>query len=320
MLWWPANDSDGAPLILRSLVYLFVLLLFQACQYVIIVFHLNAPLSTAAFAMGQVAGIVTNAFYSPDTRAYLYPFAACTILSAAWTGLHLIYGFVFSWKCCVFWIMGSMLYASSSLPLPVSWNQVQTIIVPVSTFVTVTRRSYTGQPIPSEWQTGHRRLLRFAIPGFLRIFVLWAAIRYMQRDHVRFLKDPPEHVYHTCVSDAWHATSAAEERRCADFNGQPLSCNDLDRARHFNKIIMPDLSHASYREVRTRMSQAGLSGSHWHVGHATPDPNKRSLNDREDFGWNLFCQGARDNIRLGHRLVSCSEAAHYGAFHVNCSI
>ena len=87
-----------------------------------------------------------------------------------------------------------------------------------------------------------------------------------------------------------------------------------------NKSIMPDLSHASYREVRTRMSQAGLSGSHWHVGHATPDPNKRSLNDREDFGWNLFCQGARDNIRLGHRLVSCSEASHYGAFHVNCSI
>ena len=67
-------------LILRSFVYLFVLLLFQACQYLIIVFHLNAPLSTAAFAMGHVTGIVTNVFYSPVTRAYLYPVAACTIL------------------------------------------------------------------------------------------------------------------------------------------------------------------------------------------------------------------------------------------------
>lgn len=215
-----------------------------------------------------------------------------------------------------------MLSASSSLPIPVSWNQVQSIVVPISTFVTVTKRSYSGKTIPPEWQRSHRRLLRFALPGCLRMYVLWAAIQFMQPSHVSFPKGILKYDDHARISeqDARHATRAAKQRRCTDFNGQPLSCSDLDRARRFNRIVMPELSAASYREVRTRMSEAGLPGSIWHVGHATPDPNKQSFQDREDFGWNLFCQGARDNVRLGHRRVSCSEASHWGAFHVNCSI
>jgi len=315
-------NSTNQPLILRSLLYVVCLLIFKAAQYAVIVFHLNAALSIAAVAMEQVARTVITIMCSPVARVYLFTMTACIILSAAWTGSKLIYDAMFSWKYCAVWTAGSMLSASSSLPIPVSWNQVQSIVVPISTFVTVTKRSYSGKTIPPEWQRSHRRLLRFALPGCLRMYVLWAAIQFMQPSHVSFPKGILKYDDHARISeqDARHATRAAKQRRCTDFNGQPLSCSDLDRARRFNRIVMPELSAASYREVRTRMSEAGLPGSIWHVGHATPDPNKQSFQDREDFGWNLFCQGARDNVRLGHRRVSCSEASHWGAFHVNCSI
>lgn len=315
-------NSTNQPLILRSLLYVLCLLIFRAAQYTVVVFHLNAALSIAAVAFEQVARTVIPIMCSHVARFYLYTVTACIILAAARTGSKLIYDAMFSWKCLALWTAGSMLSASSSLPIPVSWNQVRSIVVPISTFVTVTKRSYSGQTIPPECQRGHRRLMRFALPGCLRMYVSWVAIQLMQSDHVSFPRGTREYQYHTRIfeQNARCATRAAEQRRCTDFNGQPLSCRDLDRARRFNRIVMPELSAASYREVRTHMNQAGLPGSIWHVGHATPDPNKHSFQDREDFGWNLFCQGAHDNVRLGHRQVSCSEASHLGAFHVNCSM
>ena len=79
------------------------------------------------------------------------------------------------------------------------------------------------------------------------------------------------------------------------------------------------MQHASYREIRFAMTEYGLYGSGWHVGHACPDPNKDSTGDEEDRGWNLFAQHATDNVRLGHCLVSCSEADYVAASRVHCT-
>ena len=67
------------------------------------------------------------------------------------------------------------------------------------------------------------------------------------------------------------------------------------------------------------MTAHGLPGHAWEVGHACPDPSKRTSTDAEDRGWNLFAQHPADNARLGHCLVSCAEAEYLGALHVRCT-
>jgi hypothetical protein len=82
---------------------------------------------------------------------------------------------------------------------------------------------------------------------------------------------------------------------------------------------MPTLRDAGYRAIRKAMNERGFPGHIWHVGHACPDPSKKSTRNEEDFGWNLFAQHAVDNANLGHCLVSCAEAKHVGASHVRCT-
>lgn len=106
---------------------------------------------------------------------------------------------------------------------------------------------------------------------------------------------------------------------CRSYAGFPLECSELERARSFNREVMPSLSNAGYRKVRKLMTEYGLSGFIWHVGHACPDPSKASTMDTEDRGWNLFAQHAVDNGKLSGCLVSCSEARHAGAVHVPCT-
>ena len=74
-----------------------------------------------------------------------------------------------------------------------------------------------------------------------------------------------------------------------------------------------------YRGIRKAMNNGGFLGHIWHVGHACPDPSKKSTSNEEDFGWNLFAQHALDNMNLGHCLVSCAEAEYVGARHVRCT-
>ena len=74
-----------------------------------------------------------------------------------------------------------------------------------------------------------------------------------------------------------------------------------------------------YRGIRKALNERGFPGHVWHVGHACPDPSKKSTRNDEDFGWNLFAQHAVDNANLGHCLVSCAEAQHVGAHHVRCT-
>ena len=82
---------------------------------------------------------------------------------------------------------------------------------------------------------------------------------------------------------------------------------------------MPALRDVGYRGIRKTMTERGFPENVWHVGHACPDPSKKSTLDVEDFGWNLFAQHAVDNMKLGHCLVSCAEAEHVGAHHVRCA-
>ena len=106
---------------------------------------------------------------------------------------------------------------------------------------------------------------------------------------------------------------------CATFTKSPVSCDDLHRVRKFNREVMPRMTSASYHAIRKAMDEYGLPGHLWHVGHACPDPSKRSKRDKEDFGWNLFAQHVVDNIKLGHCLVSCAEKEYLGAYHVRCT-
>ena len=106
---------------------------------------------------------------------------------------------------------------------------------------------------------------------------------------------------------------------CVSFSGFAVPCSELARIREFNRDVMPRLQNVGYRGIRKAMNERGFPGHLWHVGHACPDPSKKSLKDHEDFGWNLFAQHAVDNANLGHCLVSCPEAEHVGAYHVQCS-
>ena len=103
------------------------------------------------------------------------------------------------------------------------------------------------------------------------------------------------------------------------FGGESVICVELDRARMFNTEVMPNMHGATYASVRRTMSNFGLGGHNWHVGHACSDTNKVNKYDHDDHGWNLFEQYSADNMRLGHCQVSCSEAAYLGAAHVNCT-
>ena len=110
-----------------------------------------------------------------------------------------------------------------------------------------------------------------------------------------------------------------DSRACFTFSGQPLACDELNLARRFNREVMPLMLSASYADVRRAMTDYGLYGSAWHVGHARPDPSKRRTSDAEDRGHNLLAQHATDNVKLGHRLLSCAEAKFLHANHVNCA-
>ena len=107
--------------------------------------------------------------------------------------------------------------------------------------------------------------------------------------------------------------------RCFSFTGFPIDCRELQRVRSFNRDVMPRYKAKGVASVRKAMNAHGLYGHIWHVGHACPDPSKSSAKNDEDYGWNLFAQHAVDNSNLGHCLVSCAEAEHLEARHVQCT-
>ena len=60
------------------------------------------------------------------------------------------------------------------------------------------------------------------------------------------------------------------------------------------------------------MTQFGLKGSRWNVGHIAPNtPGTKRNNDPEDFGWNLMAIDVTDNILLGNQTVSKDILDYY---------
>ena len=125
-------------------------------------------------------------------------------------------------------------------------------------------------------------------------------------------------VEHTRSQRFSQSAQDANALACTSYTGYPVSCVELQWVREFNSEVMPHMRKTAYRGIRKAMNERGLHGHIWHVGHACPDPSKKSPHDEEDFGWNLFAQHAADNTILGHCTVSCSEAEYLGAYHVRC--
>ena len=204
--------------------------------------------------------------------------------------------------------------------------------LPLAWFVTFTRIS-SGQEAPQgAWRAGLRRFLCCAMPWFIRLCILsmllvsWPANFGMAPLHHYALPSDSVDALHVADKGGFLPSApllkeieSQHHQACTSFIGYPVPCDELRRVREFNGKVMPGLRNAGYHTVRRAMNAHGLLGHAWHVGHACPDPSKKTTRNKEDFGHNLIAQHAADNLRLGHCLISCAEADHLGASHVQCT-
>ena len=196
------------------------------------------------------------------------------------------------------------------------------IWTPLQFLVTFTRVSSGREVARGEWKRGIRSVLCRGMPWVIRCSILsatWPSLRVPMT--VFFAWQPPafEPGLRQEPSHEPSYEPSHEPRNCASFTGFAVPCEELRRIREFNRDVMPTLRDSGYRAIRKAMNERGFPGHIWHVGHACPDPSKKSTRNEEDFGWNLFAQHAVDNANLGHCLVSCAEAEHVGASHVQCT-
>jgi hypothetical protein len=77
------------------------------------------------------------------------------------------------------------------------------------------------------------------------------------------------------------------------------------------------LDGLSYDAFKREMRKRGVGGEFFDVGHLQPDPSKKTKRDREDRGWNLFAQEWKENKKLGHKAVPCSDASRVGRTNVD---
>jgi len=195
------------------------------------------------------------------------------------------------------------------------------IWVPLQFLVTFTRVSSGREEPRGEWRGGIRNVLCRGMPWVIRCSILSATWPSLRVPMDVFAWQPP-----ACEpglrQEPSHEPSyepSHKPRNCASFTGFAVPCAELRRIHEFNRDVMPTLRDSGYRAIRKAMNERGFPGHIWHVGHACPDPSKKSTRNDEDFGWNLFAQHAVDNANLGHCLVSCAEAEHVGASHVRCT-
>ena len=207
------------------------------------------------------------------------------------------------------------------------------IWVPLAWLITFTRVSSGRYPPHGAWLHGPRQCLCCVVPWIVRLCALGAAHSTLRVAPVSAFREKtfdspsnvPYHTHHRGVSsEPPQRTEALPQQfdppTCTSFTGFALPCDELQRIRAFNSEVMPQMRNVGYRSIRKAMNEHGFPGHVWHVGHACPDPSKRSTRNEEDFGWNLFAQHAVDNANLGHCLVSCAEAEHVGARHVRCTM
>ena len=196
------------------------------------------------------------------------------------------------------------------------------IWVPLQFLVTFTRISSGREEPRGEWRGGVRSVLCRGMPWVIRCSILsasWPSLRVpdLRQSHTLYYAPSYAPSYQPSYEPSY--APSYEPQGCASFTGFAVPCDELRRVREFNGNVMPTLRDAGYRAIRKAMNEHGFPGHIWHVGHACPDPSKKSTRNKEDFGWNLFAQHAVDNANLGHCLVSCAEAEHVGASHVRCT-
>ena len=313
-------DGSQDPLILRGLIQFIVVCSFFTLRYLLDVIF--TPTVVDALARDICSCVMSTARAARSLLSiYLLPIAALRAWqrcdSDAMTRSLL---FLFALRMLVN-IVGNNALVVGTLTKRDVWCK----LVPFTRFVRVSGGRVLKERAPIAWQPwfrGPRRLACVLVPWTIRAALLhWLTSVVFQ--------SPASNAAPAiaCGVDDHRALTggtaqggvyAEEHALCSTFTGQPLLCLELRRAREFNQHIMPSLQHSSYRQVRTEMTKYGLFGSGWHVGHACPDPSKTSVGDSEDRGWNLFAQHATDNVRLGHCVVSCSEASYMAATHVPC--
>ena len=105
---------------------------------------------------------------------------------------------------------------------------------------------------------------------------------------------------------------------CVDFRKNAIPCDELENARAFNRRLNEGLTaplSRTYEWVRTAMTQEGLIGSRWHVGHMCPNgggPRTGRGAGPGDQARNLLAQTAKDNAGLGDsKRMTAEEAAFY---------
>ena len=313
------------PLILRGLLQFVVICAFFMIRYILDVLLTPAVLDSFARDVCQsIPSAIGSAW--PLVKTCYAPLMPVLLFQA--------------WKWCNSDIVQRVLLLLGSIRLltGIIMNDAATVgqltkgdvwpaLVPLVRFARISAGRVTkveAAPALQPWFRGYRRWMCLAGPWVVRGAVFILMFRAVGGSLVGSFRALP--VLRSPMANARSTIDSSDEcicpgtqEACASFVGQPMACHELHRAREFNRRVMPTLQYAPYREVRRAMTDYGLYGSTWHVGHACPDPNKESTTDDEDRGWNLFAQHAADNVRLGHCLVSCEEANHVGAIHIRCT-
>ena len=309
------EDDEGMddPVILRGLLQCISIAAFFSLRYVLDVL-LTVP---AVQALSVRVLVVVHWVWSATC---CFPVASLALLYLCGSLDSGVLGFVarMMLRSCVLRAVFTALLDDSVVVFSLKKRHIW---VPLGWLVTFTRVS-SGRMLPQGvWRYGHHYFLCRAIPWILRVGLFWATWSTSTRQSPIMYE--PFHVSHQpSHSQPAAFRPQAPERpleKCASHTGFPIPCDELERVRDFNSRVMPTMRDAHYRVIRKAITEQGLAAHVWHVGHAIPDPSKSSTQNREDYGWNLFAQHAVDNLKLGHCLVSCAEAHHVGAHHVQCS-
>lgn len=314
------NEGMDDPLVLRGLLQCLGIGLFHTIRYIFDV--LFTP---------QIVQVVPQLVKSIMHRLWTavspwYAPIMCLLSLRLWGSLnYAIFAIAARWAL---WgcILRAMLTALMDDTMVVGRLKKRHVWPALAWWVTFTRVSSGREEPHRTWQCGHRHHLCCMMPWVLRFAILSASWPTLLTLHGAHHQDHPFDRLQTPLSfepEPQHRFNPSpqhfDEQTCSSFTGFPVTCKELQSIREFNSVVMPRMRIEGYRSIRKAMNERGFHGHIWHVGHACPDPSKKSLRNEEDFGWNLFAQHAGDNANLGHCLVSCAEAEHVGAHHIRCT-